>query len=303
MPSKSLFCTLTAALLASAWPAQAQQAEDYPEGPGKETFIATCGGCHDINRSVRLTPAGWNTVVNMQNFGAPVPPEEWPTVTAYLMKISRSGRAPPRRYRRPRSGGDQLWAVPTPGSRPHDPARGRTARSGGRGQMANMLGRLDPKTGEIKEYPLKTPHTGPARPRRGQGRQHLVHRQQCRADRQARSQDRAWSPSTRCPIPPRKDPHTLIFDQDGILWFTVQQANMVGRLDPEDRRDQARHLADAEVAALRHGGRFQERRRTSSSSAPTRSPASIPKTMKIKEYPLPDAATRGRAASRSRRTT
>ncbi len=29
------------------------------------------------------------------------------------------------------------------------------------------------------------------------------------------------------------DPHTLIFDQSGILWFTVQNANRVGRLDPK----------------------------------------------------------------------
>ena len=29
------------------------------------------------------------------------------------------------------------------------------------GQLANKLGRLDPKTGEIKEYPLKTPDSGP----------------------------------------------------------------------------------------------------------------------------------------------
>ena len=26
---------------------------------------------------------------------------------------------------------------------------------------------------------------------------------------------------------------SLVFDQSGILWFTVQQANMVGRLDPK----------------------------------------------------------------------
>jgi len=29
------------------------------------------------------------------------------------------------------------------------------------GQGANKLGRLDPKTGEFKEYPLKTPNSGP----------------------------------------------------------------------------------------------------------------------------------------------
>lgn len=28
------------------------------------------------------------------------------------------------------------------------------------------------------------------------------------------------------------DPHTLIFDRAGILWFTVQKGNFVGKLDP-----------------------------------------------------------------------
>ena len=34
------------------------------------------------------------------------------------------------------------------------------------------------------------------------------------------------------PDPAARDPHTPIFDRDGILWFTLQQSNMVGRLDP-----------------------------------------------------------------------
>jgi len=32
--------------------------------------------------------------------------------------------------------------------------------------------------------------------------------------------------------PRARDPHTLIFDQSGILWFTVQHGNFVGKLDP-----------------------------------------------------------------------
>jgi virginiamycin B lyase len=29
------------------------------------------------------------------------------------------------------------------------------------GQTANVLGRLDPKTGQFREYHLRSPHTGP----------------------------------------------------------------------------------------------------------------------------------------------
>ncbi len=29
-----------------------------------------------------------------------------------------------------------------------------------------------------------------------------------------------------------RDPHTPVFDSKGVLWFTVQRGNFVGRLDP-----------------------------------------------------------------------
>src|SRR2546426_12073767 len=51
--------------------------------------------------------------------------------------------------------------VPTPTSRPHDAAVAPDGALWYTGQLANKLGRLDPKTGEIKEYPLKTPGSGP----------------------------------------------------------------------------------------------------------------------------------------------
>src|SRR5215475_13506860 len=52
------------------------------------------------------------------------------------------------------------WDVPTPNSRPHDPAVAPDGSLWYTGQMANKLGRLDPKTGEFREYPLKTPFSG-----------------------------------------------------------------------------------------------------------------------------------------------
>jgi streptogramin lyase len=55
----------------------------------------------------------------------------------------------------------QEYDVPTPKSRPHDPALAPDGSLWYTGQAANKLGRLDPKTGEFKEYPLKTPNSGP----------------------------------------------------------------------------------------------------------------------------------------------
>src|ERR1035438_6292582 len=50
----------------------------------------------------------------------------------------------------------QEYDVPTPKSRPHDPALAPDGSLWYTGQGANKLGRLDPKTGEFKapEYPV-----------------------------------------------------------------------------------------------------------------------------------------------------
>ena len=66
----------------------------------------------------------------------------------------------------------------------------------------------------MKEYPLPANAMPAHRRARCQG-QRLVHRQQER-HRSAISIPRpARSPSTRCPIPNAKDPHTLVFDKQG----------------------------------------------------------------------------------------
>jgi len=124
------------------------------------------------------------------------------------------------------------WDVPTPKSRPHDPAVAPDGSLWYTGQLANKLGRLDPKTGEIKEWTLKTPGSGP---------HGLV------ADREgniwytgnAKAHIGKLDPKTGevteypMPDPRARDPHTPIFDQKGILWFTVQGGNFVGKLDPK----------------------------------------------------------------------
>ena len=100
------------------------------------------------------------------------------------------------------------------------------------GQLAGVLGRLDPDTGQIKEFPLKTPHTGPhglAEDKDGNiwftGNNIGI----------IGKLDPKTGAVTEYPLPDpeAKDPHTLNFDQSGILWFTVQAGNRVGRLDPK----------------------------------------------------------------------
>src|SRR5262249_28247945 len=235
-PGKLFLRLFTVVLFSPAFSTQAQQAQqNFPEGPGKETFVAVCGGCHDINRArAGYTPAGWNMLVNMmQNADAPLPPEEWPTLATYLMKsFPERERPPAATVGGPAQVNIKVWPVPTLGSRPHDPLATKDGAIWWTAQLANKLGRLDPKTGAMREYTLKSPHTGP----------HGLTED---------ASGNIWftgnnagligklDPKTglvteyKLPDAAAKDPHTLIFDKDGILWFTVQQANRVGRLDPK----------------------------------------------------------------------
>src|SRR5262249_56312119 len=76
MSRTSLLALISAALLCAAPPAGAQQAQpDFPEGPGKQTFVNLCGACHAINRvRARYTPERWHTRLSMMiNFDVHLP--------------------------------------------------------------------------------------------------------------------------------------------------------------------------------------------------------------------------------------
>src|SRR6266568_4204716 len=130
-------------------------AKEWPEGPSKQRFAATCDGCYDINRvRVGYTPEGWLTVVRMmQNAHAPVPADEWGAMTDYLIKnFPERPRPAAVIIDGPVRANIDMWDVPTQGSRPHDPMAARDGSIWWSGQLANKLGRLDPKTGAIREY-------------------------------------------------------------------------------------------------------------------------------------------------------
>ncbi|HKC33211.1 MAG TPA: hypothetical protein VKC16_07095, partial [Xanthobacteraceae bacterium] len=115
MSRPSLISAISAALLGMV----SAQAQDFPDGPGKNTFTAVCGGCHDINRArAGYTPEGWHTVVRMmQNIEAPVPTEEWPVLTDYLIKSFPERERPAAvLIPGPVEASIKEWPVPTPGS-------------------------------------------------------------------------------------------------------------------------------------------------------------------------------------------
>jgi virginiamycin B lyase len=283
------------AVIGSAAPAAAQAPRtDFPDGPGKDSFVAICGGCHDINRArAGYTPEGWHTVVRMMlNFHAPIPKDQVETLTAYLIKsFPEPARPAAKLIEGPVKASIKLWDVATPGSRPHDPMAARDGAIWYTGQLSNRLGRLDPKTGAIREYPLAS-HTGP----HGLAEDHDGH---------------VWftanfggaigrlDPKTGIvttyplPDPAARDPHTIAIDRSGIVWFTLQQSNMLGRIDPTAGTVK---LVNSPTPKSRPYGLMID-----SKGIPifvefgTNKVATVdPQSMAIKEHLLPDAKARPR---------
>src|SRR2546423_11727063 len=101
----------------------------------------------------------------MANHGVPIPADQMPAVKAYLVKTYPvKGRPAAVLVPGPAKVSMQAWQASTPGARPHDPMAAKDGSLWYNGQMANVLGRVGPKTGQVKEYPLKTAHSGPHGP-------------------------------------------------------------------------------------------------------------------------------------------
>ncbi len=293
MSKRSFLFVMTAALLCFGLPARGQS---LPDGNGKQTVEAFCESCHTFFSRVGngYTAEGWGTVMRMMdNHGVKVPSDQVAMLTEYLIKNFPEKPKPAGVDRPgPAQVSIKVWTVPTAGSRPHDPLATRDGAIWYTGQMANVLGRLDPKTGQFKEFPLKTPHSGP---------HGLVEDKDGNIwyTGNTGSLVGKLDPKTgavteyKMPDPNAKDPHSLVFDQSGILWFTLQNSNMIGRLDPKTGEIK---LVTAPTPKSRPYGIMMN-----SKGIPftvlfgTNKVASIdPKTMAIKEYTLPDAGARPR---------
>jgi virginiamycin B lyase len=290
MLNKSCF-VLAAALLCSDLPTWSQE---LPNGPGKEVAAAYCNTCHTLLSRVGwgYTQQGWETVLRMMaNQGVAVPPEQMPALTQYLTtSFPEKGRPAGVVIPGPAKVEMKEWPVPTPGSRPHDPLAASDGSLWYSGQMANVLGRLDPKTGQIKEYALKTPHSGP----------HGL-----MEDKDGNiwytgntgsligKLDPKTGVVTEYKTPELGDPHTLIFDKSSILWFTMQNANRIGRLTPSN--GEMKLLTPPTANARPYGMAVNSKGIVFFVEFGTNKVGSVdPNTLEIREYPLPDAASRPR---------
>jgi len=275
----------------AALPAAAQS-----DATGKQMVDATCNSCHALNARTGngYTPEGWRTVLRMMtNHGVNIPKENASAMLDYLVNhYPERNKAEPKLVPGPVKVSMKAWQAATPGSRPHDPLAARDGSLWYTGQMANVLGRVDPKTGKVKEYPLKTAHSGP---------HGLVE------DRQGN----IWftgntsalvgkvNPKTgevteyKMPDPDVKDPHTLLIDKAGAVWFTAQNANRVGRLDPKS--GEIKLVAMPTPKSRPYGMAFTPDGTLYVVQFGVNRVAAVnPKTMQVKEYVLPDEKSRPR---------
>jgi virginiamycin B lyase len=215
------------------------------------------------------------------------------TLLAAILCVAWLGLALPAHHPMPATAGVatlnvqiQEWPVPSKGGHPHDPAVGPDGALWFTEQMANKLGRLDPKTGEMKEYPLPGDKNA--------GPHGLI------ADRDGNiwytanfagyigKLDPKTGKVTEYKMPGEKadDPHTAVFDAQGTLWFTVQGGNMVGRLDPQTGKVELKEVPTE--AALPYGIQINSKGWPIFCELGINKMGAIdPKTFTIKEYILP----------------
>jgi virginiamycin B lyase len=203
-----------------------------PDGPGKDQVQTTCTKCHAVSL---IQGAGGNSRQEWVDlFGTMVklPNDQRDTIADYLAKtFPPQPRPAPVVVPGPMSVSFKEWNVPTLGSRPHDPEPGPGGTIWWTGMFANVIGRLDPKTGDMKEYPLKTPASGP----------HGL-----AFDKEGSLWFTANSKGYIGKLDPKtgdimeyklpedvRDPHTPMFLPSGTLIFTAQNSNYIGRINPK----------------------------------------------------------------------
>jgi virginiamycin B lyase len=294
MSRTSLLSLVSTAVLCCALPAWAQKSSS--EGKGKELADAHCNSCHALTARTGsgYDAKGWRTVVRMMtNHGVALSKDEIGPITAYLAKTyPEKDKAAAVVVKGPLKVSMKIWQAATPGSRPHDPLATRDGSLWYSGQMANVLGRVDPKTGQVKEYPLKTAHSGP----------HGLMEDQDgniwytgNTGTLIGKLDPKTGAVTEYPMPDpnAKDPHTLIFDKAGILWFTVQNANRIGRLDP--KTGEIKLLAPPTPKSRPYGMAVNSKGTVFVVQFGVNSVAAVdPATLEIREYKLPDPGARPR---------
>ncbi|SET30871.1 Vgb family protein [Thalassotalea agarivorans] len=192
-----------------------------------------CTACHstrNMERSSGYSKAHWQSLISyMVDLS-----DNKSLVDELTNQLSQTYPINEKRISKVVNGDYQLqfkyWQVPTLGQRARDPVQGKDGVIWWVGQWGNILGRLDPNTGEMKEYMLPKgtyPHSVSLDANLTPWFLGNKNGTVGYLDLETESFKVFNMPDERA-----KDPHTGVFDKQGIFWFTLQHSNMIGRLDP-----------------------------------------------------------------------
>lgn len=230
----TLFFAAIIALMVFGGQALAAQAApvQLPDGEGKAHVQGLCATCHDLNlipRSSGYTRAGWQEAIsNMINIAGT--PAEEPILQYLTTHFPPNTKLQPTLVPGPATISFKEWKVPQLGQRTRDPVQGPDGTIWYCGQYGNIVGRLNPKTGEVWEYTLPDkalPHS--ITPDREGNIWYTGNGNGTIGKLDPKS---GRITEYKMPDPNAKDPHTAEFDQKGRLFFTLQVSNMIGRLIP-----------------------------------------------------------------------
>ncbi|KAA9134100.1 cytochrome C [Marinihelvus fidelis] len=260
-------------------------AQDLPDGDGKALVEAACTACHGVSTITRT--AGYDSAERWREvFGTMVAldDETADTIASYLAE-----HYPEDPSRRPTlvPGDTKIkiteWTTPTLGQRTRDPIEAPDGSFWWTGMWASLVGRLDPASGEMKEFPLPPS----ARPHSivpdADGNIWYTGNSNATIGKLNPANGEIQWYSTRA-----GDPHTAIFHPNGNLYFTAQRAAVLGRLNPEtgevDEIDTEPRPYGIKVAAdgtvwIAYNGT-------------NKLGAMDPDTMEVRYYEVPDERTR-----------
>jgi len=224
---------LVVALPSTVLAQQEAPALQLPGGEAKAIIEGTCIACHELDyipNSRGNTHDGWEALISSM---IALPGEVKGSIVGYLAEnFPKKPGTDPVLISGPVDVTITEWIAPTLGSRPHDPLASADGSLWWAGQYANRLGRVDPATGEIQEFPLDIANSGPhGLIEDGEGNIWFTGNYQNYMGKL----DPKTGDVTEYPLPEGEGvraPHTPIVDQDGIVWFTTPSGH-VGRLDPK----------------------------------------------------------------------
>ena len=235
-----------------------QQPAQLPEGEGKALVQGMCTSCHETNqitRSSGYSREGWREVIQTMINVSGTPAGE--TITKYLAThFPATTQLKPNLVRGETSITMREWTVPTLGQRARDPVQAPDGSIWWAGMWANLIGRINPNTGEVTEYTLPEnakPHTVTPDP---QG--NIWYTGNSNGTIGKLDPRTGMITEYKMPDPAAKDPHTAIFDKTGQLVVHLAGEQHGGPFGSGDGRDQAGENADGEFAPLRH--RVERRR-------------------------------------------